>query len=105
MYNSRNKYYGELVEFLLTLILFTLSFVLFSVGRFFGRKQVHTACGGAGKKIKDIGSTCGACNAIEELKFYKDKTDPGFENVARLGYPNRDKRFIDKLDFKPERFK
>ena len=94
------------MEFVLTLVLFSLSFLLFSIGRLMGRKQVRTSCGGGtGKKIKDIGATCGACNAFDELKFYKDKEDPGFENIARLGYPNRDKRFIDKLDFKPERFK
>ena len=74
--------------------------LLLSVGKFFGKKHgVQHSC--SAKEID--GTSCGACSD-EDLKFYKSKDDPGFINVAKLGYPRRNKRFIAKHDFKPERF-
>jgi len=91
------------MEFLIVPVIFGLALFLLSLGKFMGKKQgVHTSCN-ANKNLEGEDASCGAC-ADEDLKFYKSKDDPGFSNVAKLGYPRRNKRFVDKHDFKPERF-
>jgi hypothetical protein len=89
------------MEFIIVPLFFGVALFLLSVGKFFGKKQgVQHSCSSK-KNIE--GASCGACSD-EDLKFYKSKDDPGFGNVAKLGYPRRNKRFVDKHDFKPERF-
>ncbi|MBD3223933.1 MAG: hypothetical protein GF313_04340 [Caldithrix sp.] len=91
------------MEFLFVPIIFGSALVLLSIGRFIGKKhEIHTSCS-AGRNINGVDASCGACSN-EDIKFYKSKNDPGFENVAKLGNPTRNKRFIDKLHFRPERF-
>ncbi len=85
------------MEFLLGLIVMAVAFALLSLGQFFGKKKQNL--GGCSSD-----EDCGSCSN-EEVEFYKSDDDPGFKNVAELGNPNRKKRFIDTLDFKPERFK
>ncbi len=85
------------MEFLLVPIVLGMAFALLALGQFFGKKkQKLGGCSG-----EDDCSTC----SNDDLEFYQSDEDPGFKNVAELGNPNRKKRFIDKLDFKPERFK
>ncbi len=94
------------MEFLLVPLVFGTAFVLLSIGKIINGKQISGSCQ-AGATLKEHGhddASCGACDN-EDVKFYLDKDDPGFDKVASLGYPNREKRFIDKLDFKPLRFK
>lgn len=92
------------MEFLIVPVIFGIAFALLGIGKFMGGKDLGSSCSSS-KALAEKGHTdaCGAC-ANEDVKFYLDKEDPGFNNVARLGYPNRKKRFIDKLDFKPDRF-
>lgn len=94
------------MEFLIVPFIFGAAFLLLGLGRFIGGKEIGTSCSSSKHIVtKDHDDTsCGACSN-EDVKFYIDKEDPGFEKVASLGYTQRDKRFIDKLDFKPERFK
>lgn len=88
------------MEFLIVPLFFGVALLLLSIGKFFGKKHgVQHSC----SANKEIGVSCGSCSN-EDLKFYKSKDDPGFGNVAKLGYPRREKRFVDKHDFKPERF-
>ncbi|MGD9899643.1 MAG: hypothetical protein AB7T22_11025 [Calditrichaceae bacterium] len=89
------------MEFLLVPIIFAVALLLLSLGKLMGGKEVHTSCS-AGSHIEGV-DACGSCDT-ESVKFYTSEKDPGFENVAKLGNPNRKTRFIDKLDFKPERF-
>lgn len=89
------------MEFLVVPLIFGIALFLLSIGKFFGKKQgVQHSCSSK-KNIE--GASCGACST-EDIKFYKSEDDPGFKNVAKLGYPRRDKRFVDKHDFKPDRF-
>lgn len=91
------------MEFLFVPVVFGFALLLLSLGKFMGKKQdVGTSCS-ASKNLDGEHTSCGACSN-EDLKFYKSKDDPGFSNVAKLGYPRRNKRFVDKHDFKPERF-
>lgn len=85
------------MEFLLVPIVLGAAFGLLAIGQFFGKKKQNL--GGC--------SSDGDCNSCsnEDLEFYNSDDDPGFKNVAELGNPNRKNRFIDTLDFKPERFK
>ena len=88
-----------MAEFIIVPLLFGLAMLLLSLGKIFdNEKELHSCKGGS-----EADSACGSCIS-DEFKTYKDKTDPGFENVAKLGNPNRNRRFIDKIDFKPERF-
>ena len=89
------------MKFIVVPIFFGIALLLLSIGKFFGKKQgVQHSC----SSTKNIDSaSCGACGD-EDLKFYKSKDDPGLGNVAKLGYPRRNKRFVAKHDFKPERF-
>lgn len=90
------------MEFIIVPLIFGSALALLSLGKFIGKKEgIHTSCR-AGHNIEGADS-CGACSN-EDIKFYKSKDDPGFENVAKLGNPNRNKRFIDQLHFRPERF-
>ncbi len=94
------------MEFLIVPVLFGGAIFLLGIGKFIGGKDLNSSCS-SGDHLKDYGhadASCGACDN-EDVKFYISKEDPGFDRVASLGYPNRDKRFIDKLDFKPDRFK
>jgi len=89
------------MEFLIVPLFFGIALLMLSLGKFFGKKQgVRHSCS-ASRHIED--ASCGACSD-EHIRFYKSKDDPGFENVAKLGYPRREKRFVGKHDFKPERF-
>lgn len=94
------------MEFLFVPIIFGIAFFFLGIGKFIAGNDLSTSCSSS-KHLAKHGhdSEChGGCDN-EDVKFYIDKEDPGFEKVATLGYPNREKRFIDKLDFKPERFK
>lgn len=95
---------GSEMEFLLVPFIFGIAFALLGIGKFIGDKNLSSSCSSS-KALAEKGHSdaCGACSN-EDVKFYLDKNDPGFDKVASLGYPNRDKRFIDKLDFKPDRF-
>ncbi len=87
------------MEFLLVPIIFALALIMLSIGKLLGKdKELHSCKGGDGD------SECTTC-ANPDMDFNNSKDDPGFSNVAKLGDPNRKTRFIDKLDFKPERFK
>ena len=89
------------MEFIIVPLFFGIALFLLSIGKFFGKKHsIQHSCS-ANKTID--GASCGACSN-DNIKFYKSKDDHGFGNVAKLGYPGRNKRFIDKHDFKPERF-
>jgi hypothetical protein len=91
------------MEFLIVPLFFGVALLMLSIGKFFGEKRgINTSCN-SGKNIDKVDASCGACSN-EDLKFYKSKDDPGFENVAKLGYPRRNKRFVAKHDFKPDRF-
>ena len=87
------------MEFLIVPIIFGIAFALLGIGQFFGKKQKLHSCSG-----DDDGEGCSTC-ANPDVEFYQSEDDPGFKNVAELSNPNRKNRFIDKLDFKPERFK
>ena len=92
------------MEFLLVPIIFAGALILLGIGKIFGDKQLQNSCA-AGKHVHagdHDDASCGCSN--EDVKFYLSKEDPGLDKVASLGYPNRKKRFIDKLDFKPDRF-
>jgi len=88
-----------LMEFLLVLLFFGLALLLLALGKLLGGKHEYHTC-----NSENEDEDCAACNSID-TEFYLSKDDPGFSNVAQLGNPNRKNRFIDKLDFKPERFK
>ena len=93
------------MEFLIVPLIFGAAVVLLAIGKFVGGKELGSSCSST-KALADKGhdeAACGACTN-EDVKFYLDKNDPGFDKVAQLGYPNRKKRFIDKLDFNPDRF-
>lgn len=94
------------MEFLIVPLIFGVAFFLLGIGKFIGGKDLGTSCSTSKNLAEHHGhddASCGACSN-EDVKFYISKDDPGFEKVASLGYPNREKRFIDKLDFKPDRF-
>ncbi len=94
------------MEFLLVPLFFAAALILLNIGKFIGGRQLQNSCS-AGKHLHQKGhddASCGACDN-EDVKFYLSKDDDGLDKVASLGYPGRDKRFIDKLDFKPDRFK
>lgn len=87
-----------MIEFLIVPIVFGLAFMLLALNKLIGRdKELHTCSTGS----KQGG--CATC-AGDEFKTFKDKSDPGFENVAKLGNPNRRRPFSDKFDFRPERY-
>ena len=93
------------MEFLIVPLIFGAAVLLLGFGKFIGGKELGNSCSSS-KHLAAKGhddASCGACTN-EDVKFYLSKDDPGFEKVASLGYPNRKKRFIDKLDFKPDRF-
>lgn len=85
------------MQLIFTLIFFGVAFLLLAMGQFFGKKQKLHGCGGGDEE------ECTTC-ANPDVEFYQSKDDPGFSNVAQLGNPGRKNRFIDKLDFRPERF-
>ena len=86
------------MEFLLVPLIIGLALVLLSVGKIFGRENELHSCKG---EEEDDCLSCATSDKQEILS----PDDPGFKNVAKLGNPNRKNRFIDKLDFRPERFK
>lgn len=89
------------MEFLIVPLFFGAALLLLSIGKFFGKKQGIHRCCGTGKHIE--GASCGACSN-EDININKTKDASGLSNVARLGYPRREKRFVNQHDFKPERF-
>ena len=93
------------MEFLIVPLIFGAALALLGIGKFIGGKELGTSCSSS-KALADKGhdeASCGACSN-EDVKFFLNKEDAGFDKVASLGYPNRKKRFIDKLDFNPDRF-
>ncbi len=94
------------MEFLIVPFIFGVALLLLGIGKFIGGKDIGTSCSSSKHLVaKDHDDTsCEGCSN-EDVKFYIDKEDPGFDNVAKLGYAKRGKRFIEKLDFKPDRFK
>ncbi len=94
------------MEFLIVPFIFGVALLLLGIGKFIGGKDIGTSCSSSKHLVaKDHDDTsCEGCSN-EDVKFYIDKEDPGFDNVAKLGYAKREKRFIAKLDFKPGRFK
>ena len=84
------------MEFIIAIAVFAIAFVFLSLGRFMGRKHELHSCGGG----KDEScASCGDKNADDDHL----RDDAGLSNVAELGNPNRKNRFIDKLDFRPEK--
>jgi len=93
------------MEFLIVPFILGAAFFLLGIGKFIGGKNLSTSCSST-KHIPGLDHDKESCGCKEDdVNFYIDKDDPGFDRVAQLGYPNRKKRFIDKLDFKPDRFK
>jgi hypothetical protein len=88
------------MEFIIVPIIFGLAIILLSIGKLLGRKGIQEGCK-AGEEIENVDG-CGSCSIGVE-KYMVD--DSGLNKVAQLGNPNRDKRFIDKLDFKPAKIK
>jgi len=88
-----------MMQFILVPIIFALAILLLSLGKLLGRKDSLHSCSGG-----EDGDECTTCASVD-IGFYQSKDDPGFSNVAQLGNPNRKNRFIEELDFKPERFK
>jgi hypothetical protein len=88
------------MEFLIVPILFGIALILLSIGKLFGRPGIKEGCK-PGHNLNEVGS-CGACSP-NDLKLPLDKDDAGLENVAKLGNPNRNRRFSAKFDFRPER--
>ena len=93
------------MEFIFVPFIFGTAFVLLGIGKFIGGKDISTSCSSSKHIVAkgDDDTSCGACSN-EDVKFYVDKEDPGFDKVASLGYAGRENRFIEKLDFKPDRF-
>ncbi len=88
-----------MMQFILVPVIFGLAFLLLALGKLLGRKDnLHSCSSGTD------GEGCATC-ASADMEFYQSKDDPGFANVAQLGNPNRKNRFVEELDFKPERFK
>ena len=88
-----------MMQFILVPIIFGLAFLLLGLGKLLGRKDSLHSCSSDGD-----GEECSTCASFD-VEFYQSKDDPGFTNVAQLGNPNRKNRFVEELDFKPERFK
>ncbi|MBN2426025.1 MAG: hypothetical protein JXR46_06610 [Calditrichaceae bacterium] len=88
------------MEFLIVPILFGLALFMLSIGKLFGRHGIKEKCkhGHGGHKE----GSCGA-SSPNDLKLPLGKKDDGMENVAKLGNPQRNRRFSDKFDFRPER--
>ncbi|KAA3612999.1 MAG: hypothetical protein D8M58_11860 [Calditrichaeota bacterium] len=93
------------MEFIIVPLIFGVALFLLGVGKFIGGKSLSASCSSTDHipGLAHDEENCG-CKK-DDVNFYIDKEDPGFDRVAQLGYPNRKKRFIDKLDFKPDRFK
>jgi len=84
------------MEFIIAIAVFAIAFVFLSLGRIMGRKHELHSCG-SGKDNKCV--SCGDKNADDDHL----RDDAGLSNAAMLGNPNRKNRFIDKLDFRPEK--
>ena len=93
------------MEFLIVPFIFGAAFLLLGIGKFIGNKNLSTSCSST-EHIPGLDHDEESCGCKQDdVNFYIDKADPGFDRVAQLGYPNRKNRFIDKLDFNPDRFK
>ena len=86
------------MEFLLVPLIIGLTLILLSIGKILGKETDLHSCKGEGDE------DCQNCAAPDKEEILSPD-DPGFKNVAELGNPNRKQRFIDRLGFRPERFK
>ena len=85
------------MEFLFVPLIIGLAMVFLAIGKILGKdKELHSCKSGAE-------DDCINCSTTDNEQILAPD-DPGFKNVAKLGNPNRKNRFIDKLDFRPERF-
>lgn len=86
-----------MAQFIIVPIIFGIALLLLSLGKLLGSKhEIHTSCSGE--------EDCDTC-AVSEMEKEAGINDPaGLGNVAQLGNPNRKNRFIDQLDFRPEKF-
>lgn len=90
------------MEFLLVPIIFSASLLLLSIGKLFGRKGINGGCK-SHSPINGVNVSCGAC-ARKEDKLVHTGDHAGLRNIAQLGYPGRKRPFIERVDFKPEKF-
>jgi len=85
-----------MAQFIIVPIVFGIALLLLSLGKLLGSKhEVHTSC-----STEDDCDTC----AVSEMEKESGIDDPaGLTNVAQLGNPNRKNRFIEQLDFHPDK--
>ena len=86
-----------IMELLLTLAIFGISFFLLSIGVIFKKKQLHAGSCGSKLIVKGEELSCGACPSKEaEVCLSGDKD--GFATMAQLGHPAR-KRTLTHIPF------
>ena len=86
------------MEFILVPVIFAIALLLLSLGKLLGKDQEFHTCSSEGEDCE----TC-ATNDLD-IGFHSID-EAGLSNVAQLGNPNRKNRFIDTLDFRPDKIK
>lgn len=90
------------MEFILVPVIFSAALLLLSIGKLFGRKGISGGCK-SHSPIHGVNVSCGACAGRED-KLVKTGDHAGLRNIAQLGYPGRNRPFIEHIDFKPDQF-
>ncbi len=90
------------MEFLIVPLIFATALFLLSIGQVFGGKQIHGSCK-SHNTINGVNVSCGACSR-KDARLIPSDDNAGLQNIAKLGYPSRKRPFLEKVDFKPERF-
>lgn len=87
-----------MAEFIIVPVIFGIALLLLSLGKLLGKEQEFHSCG-TGADSEE----CATCAVPDMENAAKFKDESGLTNVAQLGNPNRKNRFIDRLDFRPDK--
>jgi len=82
------------MELILTLVLFSISFLLLSIGVILGKKHMHAGSCGSNLAVKDEALSCGACPS-KSAEVCPSGDQEGYATLAQLGNPARKKPYQD----------
>ncbi len=82
------------MEFILTLALFSFSFLLLSIGVIIRKKQMHAGSCGSNLVVNGEALSCGACPS-KSAKVCPSGDQEGYATLAQLGNPARKKPYQD----------
>ncbi len=83
------------MELILTIAIFSMSFIFLSVGVIFGKKHMRAGSCGSNVIIKGEELSCGACPS-KEAEVCPSGDKEGYATLAQLGNPTRKRLYNSK---------